>query len=468
MQVNGMAGKQHSSLALITSLFFLWGFMTVLNDVLIPHLKELFVLSYAESLLVQMAFFGAYFSGSLLYYLISITSGDPINRIGYKNGIVAGLLLAMLGSALFYPATIIHAYWFYLVALYVLGLGFTVLQIAANPFVAIIGPPESASGRLNFTQGFNSLGTTLGPLVGGWLIFKYFAGDEAVKYPYLFFALVMLTLAVVFMRSSLPAFKNTEHMEKGLAVLRFPQLRYGIIAIFFYVGAEVVIGSLLISLLALDEVAGLSELQAKTYLSLYWGGAMIGRFAGAVMLSGSKGHKVRQLAAVLAGGFLLVFAINYIGGNLTAAQTWPYLLFLVLNMLAFLAGNSLPGRTLGIFSLVIIVLLSMVILLQGPWALWPVVAIGLFNSIMWPNIFTLSIHGLGKYTSQGSALLVMAIVGGALIPVIQGLVADAGSTAANPDAGLKLSFVVPLVSYVYLAYYGFKAGRWLTDQTAST
>lgn len=449
------------ALGLLTSLFFLWGFMTVLNDVLIPHLKTVFVLSYAQSMLVQMAFFGAYFSGALIYYLISITSDDPINKIGYKQGIIIGLIISALGSALFYPATYIHAYWFYLLALYVLGLGFTMLQIAANPFIAIVGSPETASSRLNFTQGFNSLGTTLGPIVGGFLIFKYFAGNDAVKYPYLFFSVIMVLLAFFISRSNLPAFKNTDKIEKGLAVLRFPQLRYGILAIFFYVGAEVVIGSLLISFFGLDEIAGLSENEAKTYLSLYWGGAMIGRFAGAVMLNDSAMGfiKLRNIVISIFAGFFLVFTINYFGGDLTFTIAAPYFIFLLINMGAFMLGRAIPGRTLGIFSLVIIALLVMVITQTGQIAFWSIIAIGLFNSIMWPNIFTLSIDGLGKYTSQGSSLLVMAIVGGALIPVFQGLLADFLATAENKDAGLQTSFIVPLVSYVYLSFYGFWASK---------
>jgi len=450
-----------TTLGLLTSLFFLWGFMTVLNDVLIPHLKAVFVLSYAQSMLVQMAFFGAYFSGALIYYLISITYGDPINKIGYKQGIIVGLVVSAVGSTLFYPATYIHAYWFYLVALYVLGLGFTLLQIAANPFVAIVGEPKTASSRLNFTQGFNSLGTTLGPIIGGFLIFKYFAGNDAVKYPYLFFALVMLLLAGLIKKSSLPAFKNTDTMEKGLAVLRFPQLRFGVLAIFFYVGAEVVIGSLLISFFGLEQISGLSENQAKTYLSLYWGGAMIGRFAGAVMLNNNdRGlKKLWHLALVVFGGFVLVFCINYFWGHLTITIAAPYLIFLVINIAGFMVGKAIPGRTLGVFSFIIIVLLLLVISQSGQIAFWSIIAIGLFNSIMWPNIFTISINNLGKYTSQGSALLVMAIVGGALIPVFQGLVADFLATPENKDAGLQSSFFVPLLSYAYLTFYGFWASN---------
>jgi len=451
--------KNFGTLSLLTSLFFLWGFMTVLNDILIPHLKSVFVLSYAQSMLVQMAFFGAYFSGAILYYIISISYEDPINKIGYKQGIIIGLLLSAVGSALFYPATFVGAYWFYLLALYVLGLGFTILQIAANPFVAIIGKPETASSRLNFTQGFNSLGTTLGPLVGGFLIFKYFAGEDAVKYPYLFFAGIMVLLAYLIGRSNLPEFKNNEKIVKGWAVFKFPQLRFGIFAIFFYVGAEVVIGSLLISFFGLNEIAGLSEDEAKTYLSLYWGGALIGRFTGAVMLNDSSSgfRKLRRISAAIILGFLVVFSINYLWGHLTFFIAAPYFIFLLINIMAFMLGKALPGRTIGIFSLIILALLSLVITQTGQIAFWSIIAIGLFNSIMWPNIFTISINGLGKYTSQGSSLLVMAIVGGALIPVVQGFLADYLATAENKDAGLQASFIVPMISYIYLTFYGFWA-----------
>jgi len=453
--------NNNGTLGLLTSLFFLWGFMTVLNDVLIPHLKSVFELNYAESMLVQMAFFGAYFSGALIYYLISISTGDPINKIGYKQGIIIGLIISAVGSALFYPATFINAYWFYLMALYVLGLGFTMLQIAANPFVAIIGSPETASSRLNFTQGFNSLGTTLGPIIGGFLIFKFFAGDDAVKYPYLIFSFIMLLLTLLIYKSKLPDFKNNEKIEKGLAVFKFPQLRYGIFAIFFYVGAEVVIGSLLINFFGLENIAGFDENSSKTYLSLYWGGTMIGRFTGAIMLDsvGSGLKKFKKVLLSTMAGFLLVFGINYIWGDLTFSIAAPYFIFLALNVGAFMLGKALPGRTLGIFSLIIIVLLSMVIFQTGQIAFWSIIAIGLFNSIMWSNIFTISIDGLGKYTSQGSSLLVMAIVGGALVPFVQGFLADYLATPDNKDAGLQASYVVPLISYVYLSFYGFWASN---------
>ncbi|HOY28722.1 MAG TPA: MFS transporter, partial [Flavobacteriales bacterium] len=268
-------------LAVLTSLFFLWGFITVLNDVLVPHWKQLFELSYAQSLLVQFCFFGAYFIGSLAYYLISVSSSDPIARIGYKQGLILGLVISALGCALFAPATVLHSYAAHLMALFVLGLGFTVLQIAANPFVAIIGPPESASSRLNLAQAFNSLGTTLAPLIGGWFIFNQVDPTTAVRLPYLGLAAVLVVIAFVVWLTRLPEPPRVDSPSTGKA-LRHPQLRWGMLAIFCYVGAEVAIGSLIISFLGLEHILGLGEDDAKHYLSLYWGGAMTGRFLGAI------------------------------------------------------------------------------------------------------------------------------------------------------------------------------------------
>src|SRR6267378_4675786 len=199
----GAAPAYRGPFAIMTVLFFMWGFMTVWNDVLIPRFKEAFTLSYFQAMLVQFAFFGAYGIGSLIYYIISMLSGDPINRIGYKNGVIIGLLIAASGSALFYPAAVMASYPFFLIALFIVGLGFAMLQIAANPYVTILGPERTASSRLNLAQSFNSLGTTIGPLIGGWLIFQYFAktdahGAESAKIPYLIFCIIFVIMAVVF------------------------------------------------------------------------------------------------------------------------------------------------------------------------------------------------------------------------------------------------------------------------------
>ena len=441
-----------AAFVVVTGLFFMWGFMTVLNDILIPYLKGVFDLNHTQAMFVQFAFFMAYFVGSVIYFFISITGGDPISRIGYKNGILAGLLISATGSALFYPAAEFKMYGFFLAALFVMGLGFTLLQIAANPYVAILGSEKSASSRLNLSQGFNSLGTTIGPLIGGFLIFKYFAGAhisgaDAVKIPYMIFTGMFLLLAVLIKVSNLPRVTTSDAIERTAGALRHPNLVFGALAIFFYVGGEVSIGSIMISYLGLENIAGLSEVEASKYVAFYWGGLMIGRFLGAISLSPMKNLTLKYLLmmAVPVAAFLVIW---YFSGISHAAI---YGIFLIANLMAFMAGKSLPHRTLLLFALVAIVLLIVALTNQGQIAMWSIIGIGLFNSIMWSNIFTLSIEGLGKFKSQGSSLLVMMILGGAIIPVFQGMAADA--------YGVHSSFLIPVFCYVYIAFYGWRGYR---------
>src|SRR2546423_5721900 len=255
------------ALAFITVLFVRWGFMTVFTYILIPRFKDAFTLDYFHAMLVQFAFFGAYFIGSLLYFAVSAIFGDPIARLGYKNGVVIGLMISAAGSALFWPAATFLSYPLFLIALFVVGLGFAMLQIAANPYVTILGPERTASSRLNLAQAFNSLGTTLGPLVGGYLIFQYFArtgvhGAASVKIPYLAFFLVFVFLAVIFFFVRLPDV-SAGKVEAGFAALKFPHVDLGIIAIFMYVGGEVAVGSSIISFLGQPAVAGLTQFQAS-------------------------------------------------------------------------------------------------------------------------------------------------------------------------------------------------------------
>ncbi len=446
-----MNQKPNYTLPFITviGLFFMWGFITCMNDILIPYLKGVFELTHFKAMLVQFAFFGAYFIGSVIYFIISVIKGDPINKIGYKNGILIGLLISATGTALFYPAAELKLFGFFLAALFVLGLGFTLLQIAANPYVAILGSESTASSRLNLAQGFNSLGTTVAPIIGGYLIFKVFAGDsfqgaDSVKVPYLVFTGFFLLLALIIKMAHLPRFMNDENIETGAAALRYPQLVFGMIAIFMYVGGEVSIGSIMISFLGLESIAGLSEQDASTYVAFYWGGLMIGRFLGAVSLSDMKNKNLKNL--IMAGIPLLAFLVIWGTNGILIAGI--YSIFLVANLIAFMLGKSLPHRTLFIFSIVAVVLLITTLLTSGMVAMWSVIGIGLFNSIMWSNIFTLAINGLGKYKSQGSSLLVMMILGGAIIPPIQGAFAD--------SIGVHASFFVPIVCYLYLAFYGLK------------
>ncbi|MCB9235666.1 MAG: sugar MFS transporter [Bacteroidia bacterium] len=451
-----------SAFALLTLLFFMWGFITVMNDVLINTFKEIFELTAFKASLVQFAFFGAFFVISLIYFLISGASGDPINKIGYKNGMIIGLAGCGLGCALFYPAALMHSYWYFLGALFVLAAGVTILQIAANPYAAILGSSETASSRLNLAQGLNSLGTTVGPLVGVLLIFKVFSAGqqtpESVGKTYLLYAAIFILCAILVGFSKLPPFKNDDFIERGLGALKFRHLALGIIAIFMYVGAEVSIGSFLVTLLGDENVAGMARVDANKYLAYYWGGLMIGRLLGAVSLGEMKDglKKYLLMSAISLGTFLFIWVITSVKDDqgkfflefLSFSQVSLFLGMLSINYLGFFIGKNNPARALSIFALVIIVLLLVASLGAGNLAFWAAIGIGLFNSIMWSNIFTLAIKDLGKYTSQGSSLLVMAIFGGAVIPPIQGLVAD--------SEGIQLSYLVPVACYLYLAWYGWK------------
>ena len=450
MEIPTPAKKSNSVIPLVTMtlLFFMWGFITCMNDILIPHLKEMFSLSNLQSMLVQFAFFGAYFIGSLIYFLISYYKGDPINKVGYKKGIIAGVLLSAVGCCLFYPAASLSVYGVFLGALFILGLGFTILQITANAYVTLLGSEESASSRLNLTQAFNSFGTTIAPVLGGHLIFTLFSDHgkvtaDSTRIPYLIFAGILVLLAIIISRVKLPSFSSEESEERGLGALKFPQLRMGILGIFCYVGAEVGIGSLLIGFMAQKDIMNLPEVISKNYLALYWGGAMIGRFLGAISLSNlAQAKKLIYMVLAAAAVYLLVFSIV----DLTFAQTSFFIIFIVLNIIAFVVGKSAPARTLVLFAGVNIALLLVSVYSKGSMALYPILGIGLFNSIMFSNIYTLAISGLGKYVSQGSSLLVMAILGGALLPLIQGGIAD--------SFGIQNSFFLPVVCYLYILIFG--------------
>ncbi|WP_243749150.1 sugar MFS transporter [Mucilaginibacter agri] len=441
----------------LTSLFFMWGFITCMNDVLIPHLKNLFQLSYLQAMLVQFCFFGAYFIGSLIYFIISYYKGDPINKIGYKSGILLGLVVSAIGCALFYPAASYATYGLFLGALFVLGLGFTLLQISANAYVSLLGPEESASSRLNLTQAFNALGTTIAPVLGGYLILEFFATNgvvtaESTKIPYLVFAGLFILLGVIIYFVKLPEFTSEAIESKGLGALKFTNLKLGVLGIFFYVGGEVAIGSFIVSFLKQHDIAGFTEAVSKNYLALYWGGAMIGRFLGAISLNKGIGAGKKAIYMLLTAAAVFGVILSIV--DLTFAQISYFLIFIVLNLLAFMVGKSSPGRTLALFAGVNVILLLITIFTGGHLAMWTILAIGLFNSIMYSNIYTLAIAGLGKYTSQGSSLLVMAILGGAVIPVIQGAVAD--------FAGIQKALFLPALCYVYIVYFGYYCWKHLS------
>ncbi|MGH8053947.1 MAG: L-fucose:H+ symporter permease [Stenotrophomonas sp.] len=404
------------ALAVATTIFFMWGFLTSLNDVLIPHLKAVFELNYTRAMLVQFTFFGAYF-------LMSLPAGRLVARLGYKNGIVAGLVIAGIGALGFWPASTLRVYEGFLASLFVLATGITVLQVAANPYVALLGPEQTASSRLTLAQALNSLGTTLAPLFGGLLILGTtvksseqidalpaaeqlayrVAEAQSVQGPYVGLAIALVLLAVfVYLFRLPPLSEATEQADTGhhtlMDALRQPHVLFGVLAIFFYVGAEVSIGSFLVNYLSMPEIGGLTEQQATNYVSLYWGGAMIGRFAGSALL-------VRLS----------------------------------------------PRKLLAGFAVANVVLLALTLMSAGQTALYCIVATGLFNSIMFPTIFALGIERLGPLTNKASSLLIMAIVGGAVIPLLQGVLAD--------RIGLHHSFIVPLLCYGYVIFYGLVGSR---------
>lgn len=426
-QVAGSSGgssNYRSAFAMVTTLFFIWGFLTSLNDILIPHLKAIFDLNYAEVMLVQFAFFTS-------YAIFGFPSGKIVEWIGYQRTMVVGLFTMAVGAILFIPAADLPSYPLFLAALIVLAAGMTALQVSANPYVTVLGPAQTASSRLNLAQAFNSLGTTVGPPLGGFLILKgaeklventsamspaalhaYRIHQAAtVKVPYLVFTLVLLLVGLAIALYKFPRIDTTKDFrpmkggEKQASIWRYRHVVLGAVAIFVYVGAEVSIGSFLINYFGQSYIAGLTALAAANLVPFYWGGAMVGRFIGSAVLQKVKTSTLVALCAVLA------------------------LLLVLTSMLTF-----------------------------GHVAMWSILLVGLFNSIMFPSIFTLGIAEMGPLTGEASGLLVIAIVGGAIIPEIQGVLAD--------HIGIHHAFIVPVLCYLFIAYYGWKGSRVILPKAA--
>jgi FHS family L-fucose permease-like MFS transporter len=462
--------------AAVTVLFFFWGFITVMNDVLIPFLKSSFELSYFQAGLVQFAFFGAFFVISLIYFAFSVSSGDPINRVGYQRTIVTALVICAAGCGLFSPAAAAESYAFFLAALFLLATGVTLLQIAANPYAAILGKPENASSRLNLAQGFNSLGTTIAPIAGGLLLYEVFARNgevtlDAIRIPYLIYAGMFLALAVVMGFVHLPQIQpeGSTPTEGAVSALAFPQLTLGMVAIFMYVGSEVAIGSYLVSFMGDPAVMGWKEGIASLYLAFYWGGAMIGRLCGAIAMARTANPARKPVlmvltAAVLLGLVYVVTSLRFEDGRLQThflpiVELWPFALMIALCLGAFAIARGQPSMVLALFSGALCLLLMIAASATGKVALWVALGTGLFNSIMWSNIFTLAIDDLGEHTAQGSSLLVMMIVGGALLPLLMGAVGDA--------VGIRLAFLIPIPCYLYIAFYGWWSQRRIAAKGAA-
>jgi FHS family L-fucose permease-like MFS transporter len=401
-------------LAIVTTLFFMWGFLTCLNDILVPHLKAIFDLSFTQVMLVQFAFFSAYF-------LFSMPWSKIVNHIGYQRTMVVGLLTMAFGAFLFVPAATIVSYPLFLTALLVLAAGITGLQVSANPYVDLLGNPETASSRLDLTQAFNSLGTTIAPKLGGLLILSaaplaveqlrrltpealhaYRVQEAAsVKMPYTVISVALVLLAILIGTFKLPKIDSAgagSGEKVNDSIWKHRNLVLGAIGLFSYVGAEVSIGSFLVNYFGLPEIANLSAKTAAGFVSFYWGGAMIGRFLGAGLLRRMKAEYLLALCAISAA---------------------------VLVVVSMMSG--------------------------GHTAMWTILAVGFFNSIMFPTIFSLGVAELGPLTGNGSGILTMAIVGGAILPVVQGAIAD--------HVGLHHAFLLPVICYLYILFYALSGSK---------
>ncbi len=422
VKTSGVNTTNNGAMAMVTTLFFVWGFLTCLNDILIPHLKAIFDLNYAAVMLVQFVFFSGYF-------VFAVPAGKLVERIGYKRTMIAGLLTMAAGALLFVPAASVPAFSFFLAALIILAIGITALQVSANPYVSVLGPASTASSRLNLTQAFNSLGTFVAPYFGSLLILstvpkkmdeiRNMAPDvrhayrlheaATVKFPYLLIAIALVILAGIIARFKLPAIfaapdpsqYDDPNSQAAISLWKQRHLILGVAGIFLYVGAEVAIGSFLVNYFNQPDIGNMSEKSAAVYVSFYWGLAMVGRFIGSALLQKMRAGGLLGFAAIAAGALVL------------------------LSMLSF-----------------------------GHLAMWSIIAVGLFNSIMFPSIFTLGIAGLGPLTGKGSGLLVAAIVGGAVIPVIEGALAD--------RIGIHHAFILPVLCYIYIAFYGFRGSALQT------
>lgn len=387
---NLQEGSYRPALFSLAVLYFMMGFITCLNDTLVPFFKKEFTLSYAGSSLVQFYFF-------LTYGVMSIPAGKLVEKLGYKKGMVAGFFIAALGAFLFYPASVFHQYSIFLAALFVLAIGIVLLQVAANPYITVLGPAATASSRLTLIQGVGSIGTTVAPLFGAYFILSGVGSaansSEAVRNPYIGIGLVLLLIAIVVFLLKLPEVKAetaAESTPRNNSLFSFRNLRLGIPAIFFYVGAEVAIGTFLTNYIA--DILQVKEEAANGYVAFYWGGMLVGRLLGAVVLKLLKPSQVLAFCA-LASMLLILLSINS----------------------------------------------------SGALAIWSMIGVGLFNSVMFATIFSLSVNGLGAHTTRASGYLSSAIAGGAIVSYLQGMAID--------HFNWSIAFLLPMACYAYILFY---------------
>jgi FHS family L-fucose permease-like MFS transporter len=505
-------GSQSSLITLI-SVFFFWGFLAASNGIFIPFCKAHFNLSQLESQLIDSSFYGAYFIGSFLLYLFSVANGtDILNKIGYRKGIISGLIISIMGALAMIYAVNTGSFMLILGAFFIIALGFSLQQTAANPFAIALGDPSTGAHRLNLGGAVNSFGTTLGPLIVSFVLFGSLAGAGAkgadissINKLYFILAAVFLFVVLIFTFSKMPHVVSDEKFEKthkastslflmtallvvaialgyatginrvillgiclfgvlgilirslleagkngdGWGAMKYPQLVLGMIAIFVYVGVEVSIQSNFGALLKTQDFGKIDEAHISQYISLYWGSLMIGRWVWAITVFKPKGiWKIVLNLIIPVLAFAVVLGVNIIKGNEIGGLV-PYIICVAVLIVGFFFAQEKPARTLILFSLLAVLAMCIGLFTIGKISIFAFLSGGLFCSVMWPCIFSLSIAGLGKYTSQGAAFLIMMILGGAIIPPLQGSLADS-------QIGIHYSYLIPVICFAYLAFYGWR------------
>lgn len=521
-----------SALYTLIIVFFFWGFLAASNGVFIPFCKSHFSLSQFQSQLIDFTFYGGYFIGSLILYFASQASKvDILNKLGYKNGIILGLVISAAGALGMIPAVASGSFGLILTVFFIIAVGFSLQQTAANPFVVALGPPETGSNRLNFAGSVNNVGALLGPIVVGFVLFgsasaKIAPADvkiSSVDNLYYILAGLFIAVAIFFWVSKLPTVTSDEKIEAstkantplfvifiafllilaadpisnatsipsqyfvyaslaiivftlvgtmlaakgsthGWGAMQYPQLILGMLAIFTYVGTEVTIQSNMGSLLKTPAFGSFNESEVAPYISLYWGSLMIGRFAGAIGafdLSKTTKYVLYVLVPFLAFG--LVLGVNALTG-VDVSNFYVYAVCVAILVVAFFIGQQKPVRTLSTLGVLGMIFILVGLFTTGHVATFAFISGGLCCSIMWPSIFSLAITGLGKYTSQGSAFLIMMILGGSIIPPLQGKIADGSNNIIAGMSGIHFSYIVPVLGFAYLTYFAWKVSRELRSQ----
>ncbi len=458
-----MTTYKQSQLYVICTIWFFWGFVAASNGIFIPFCKSYFHLTQFQSQLIEFAFYGAYFIGSILLWAFSQWIGyDILNKIGYKNGMIYGLLISIIGALCIIPAVYTGQFGFILGAFFIVALGFSLQQTATQPYIIAMGPPQSGTHRINLAASLNSLGTTLGPLVVSVILFGSVSADvstasiASINTLYLMLSVLFAGAVALLWFSDLPVVKNEEKFERGFGALSHSQLLWSMLAIFVYVGVEVTIQSNMGELLKDKAFGGYDTAHISSFISLYWGSLMIGRMTGALSAFNlSKVAKTVGTFVVPFIGFAIILLVNVIKGN-DVSDFYSYTFFVLLLAFGLWYGQDKPFKTLLIFSLMGVFAMLTGLLTEGKIALYSFITGGLCCSIMWPCIFPAGLAGLGKYTNQGATFMIMMILGGAVIPPLQGLISD--------SFNIHISYIIPLIGFAYLAYFAIVVKRILISK----